>query len=114
MHVVIDLIGAAALVGNLASLATRGRLIVVGLLGGSPTTIDLGLVLRKRLTLVGTTLRAAARGEDRRDSPVRRMGSALARARLGAPGPRSRFPLRGRSDAPSSGSNPTSASARSS
>lgn len=60
VHVVIDFIGAPALAGNLASLATRGRLIVVGLLGGGATSIDLGVVLRKRLKIVGTTLRARA------------------------------------------------------
>lgn len=58
VHVVIDFIGAAALAENLASLASRGRLIVVGLLGGSSTNIDLGALLRKRVTMIGTTLRA--------------------------------------------------------
>ena len=54
----IDLLGAPALAGNLAALATRGRLVLVGLLGGSNAPFDLNLMLRKRLTIVGTTLRA--------------------------------------------------------
>jgi NADPH:quinone reductase len=46
------------LAGNLKALATRGRLVMVGLLGGRQTPLDLGLMLQKRLSLVGTTLRA--------------------------------------------------------
>ena len=56
--VVIDLIGSSALAGNLAALAPRGRLVLVGLLSGSNAPFDLNLMLRKRLTIVGTTLRA--------------------------------------------------------
>lgn len=58
VDVVLDLIGAPALAGNLAALATRGRLVAVGLLGGGTATLDLSLLLRKRLRLVGTVLRA--------------------------------------------------------
>jgi putative PIG3 family NAD(P)H quinone oxidoreductase len=58
VDVVIDLIGAGALAGNLASLALRGRMVLVGLLGGGAAPIDLETVLRKRITIVGTTLRA--------------------------------------------------------
>jgi putative PIG3 family NAD(P)H quinone oxidoreductase len=58
VDVVLDLIGASVLEGNLAALAPRGRMVVIGLLGGGRTAMDLGLVLRKRITLVGTTLRA--------------------------------------------------------
>ena len=56
--VVIDFLGGPALAGNLAALAPRGRLVLVGLLGGSNAPFDLNLMLRKRLTIVGTTLRA--------------------------------------------------------
>jgi putative PIG3 family NAD(P)H quinone oxidoreductase len=56
--VVIDFVGAAYLAENLRALAPRGRLVVVGLLGGASEPLDLGLVLRKRLTVVGTVLRA--------------------------------------------------------
>jgi NADPH:quinone reductase len=55
--VVLDLLGAGVLAGNLRVLATRGRLVLVGLLGGREAPLDLGLILSKRLTLVGTTLR---------------------------------------------------------
>src|SRR5207244_3071873 len=58
VDVVLDLIGASALSGNLAALATRGRLVLVGLLGGGTATLEMAAFLRKRITLVGTTLRA--------------------------------------------------------
>jgi putative PIG3 family NAD(P)H quinone oxidoreductase len=55
---VLDLLGAAYLAGNLRVLKPRGRMIVVGHTAGARTEIDLGTVLRKRLTIVGTVLRA--------------------------------------------------------
>ncbi len=58
VDVVIDLIGASVLAGNLAALGQQGRMVMVGLLGGASAPLDLSVVLRKRLTLVGTTLRA--------------------------------------------------------
>jgi NADPH:quinone reductase-like Zn-dependent oxidoreductase len=58
VQVVLDLLGAGALAGNLQALAPRGRLVLVGLLGGRQAFLDLGLMLQKRLTVVGTTLRA--------------------------------------------------------
>jgi len=58
VQVVLDLLGADALAGNLRALAPRGRLVLVGLLGGREAALDLGLMLAKRLTVIGTTLRA--------------------------------------------------------
>ncbi len=58
VDVVIDFLGGPALAGNLAALKTRGRLVLVGLLGGTNAPLDLNVMLRKRLTIVGTTLRA--------------------------------------------------------
>ncbi len=58
VNVVIDFLGAAALSSNLAALSPCGRLVVVGLLGGGTAMVDLTTILRKRLTIIGTTLRA--------------------------------------------------------
>jgi NADPH:quinone reductase len=58
VEVVIDFLGGPALAGNMTALTTRGRLVLVGLLGGHTAPFDLNLMLRKRLTIVGTTLRA--------------------------------------------------------
>jgi putative PIG3 family NAD(P)H quinone oxidoreductase len=58
VHVVLDLLGASTWAGNIESLTIQGRLVLVGLLGGGQTSINLMDLLRKRLTVVGTTLRA--------------------------------------------------------
>jgi NADPH2:quinone reductase len=58
VDVVLDLVGAPTLAGSIAALARGGRMIVVGLTGGRTAPIDLGAVLSKRLTIVGTVLRA--------------------------------------------------------
>lgn len=58
VSVVLDLLGAPALSDNLRVVAPLGRIVVVGLLGGNTGTIDLSALLRKRVTIVGTTLRA--------------------------------------------------------
>jgi len=55
--VVLDFVGSPYLAENIAALAERGRLAFIGTLGGAEGTIDLGLVMRKRLKLFGTTLR---------------------------------------------------------
>jgi NADPH2:quinone reductase len=58
IHVILDLVGGRYLDGNLRVLAQRGRMIVVGLTSGSRAELDMGVILRKRLTMIGTTLRA--------------------------------------------------------
>jgi NADPH:quinone reductase-like Zn-dependent oxidoreductase len=59
---VLDLVGATYLQGNLECMAVRGRLISVGLTGGASATLDMRMLMRKRLTLIGTVLRT--RGPD--------------------------------------------------
>lgn len=56
--VVLDLIGGPRWGETLAALAPRGRLILVGLTAGRRAEVDLGMILSKRLSIVGTTLRA--------------------------------------------------------
>jgi putative PIG3 family NAD(P)H quinone oxidoreductase len=55
--VLIDFIGAAYAGENLASLATLGKMILLGSMGGLGASIDLGMVLRKRATISGSVLR---------------------------------------------------------
>jgi NADPH:quinone reductase-like Zn-dependent oxidoreductase len=57
VDVVLDVLGAAAFADNLAVLAPRGRLVMLGFLTGSRVDADLDVVLRKRLTIVGTVMR---------------------------------------------------------
>lgn len=56
-NVILDLVGGNYFPENLASLALKGRMIVVGLTAGRKSEIDLGAVLYKRARIVGTTLR---------------------------------------------------------
>jgi putative PIG3 family NAD(P)H quinone oxidoreductase len=57
--VVLELVGAANLAGNLKSLATGGRIAVIGVGGTGPTAeINLLQVMQKRARIHGSTLRA--------------------------------------------------------
>ena len=57
--VVLELVGAANLAGNLGSLATGGRIAVIGVGGTGPTAeINLLMVMQKRARIHGSTLRA--------------------------------------------------------
>ena len=58
VDVILDILGAVYLERNIAALAPGGRLIVLGLQGGSHAEIDLGALTSKRATIAGTTLRS--------------------------------------------------------
>ncbi len=58
VDVVLDVLGAGALAANLAVLATGGRLVVIGLQQGRRAELDLGLLLTRRASVIGTTLRS--------------------------------------------------------
>lgn len=55
---VLDLVGGGYLAEDLHALAPRGRVALVGLVAGRRTELDLGLLLGKRITLIGTVLRS--------------------------------------------------------
>src|ERR1043166_8205548 len=57
VNVVLDLVGSAYLQANLQSLAVKGHLIFVGTTSGSKAEIDYGIVMSKRLKIMGTSLR---------------------------------------------------------
>src|SRR3954451_15802925 len=56
--VVLDNMGAKYLPRNLDALATEGRLVVIGMQGGSKGELDLGVLMRKRGAVIATSLRA--------------------------------------------------------
>jgi len=58
VDLVVDLVGASYLAANLDALAARGRMVLVGTMGGASAPLDYSLVMRKRLTLTGTVLRS--------------------------------------------------------
>ena len=57
VDVLIDFIGGPYWDQNIASMATLGRLVEVGLLGGGRVEVDLGQLMGKRLQVTGTGLR---------------------------------------------------------
>ncbi len=57
IHIVLDTVGGAFLPHHLNLLSYRGRLILIGLLGGRTATAHLDKVLLKNLRIIGSTLR---------------------------------------------------------
>jgi NADPH:quinone reductase-like Zn-dependent oxidoreductase len=63
VDVIVDLVGATYLEANLESLALRGRMVQVGTTAGAKATLDFATVMSKRLTIIGTVLRARSNEE---------------------------------------------------
>jgi NADPH:quinone reductase-like Zn-dependent oxidoreductase len=87
VQVVLDVLGGPAFADNLAVLAPRGRLILLGFLAGSGGDADLRPILHKRLEVIGTMMRT--RGLEERIPLVREFGRQMlplfeARAEQGA------------------------------
>jgi len=58
VNVILDMIGGEYAKGNLNSLAEDGRLVLINTMKGKTAEVDLSVVMRKRLTITGSTLRA--------------------------------------------------------
>ncbi len=58
LDVILDCVGAAYLEKNLSLLRTRGRLVLIGLMGGGKAEVDLAVLMRKRLRVIGSVLRS--------------------------------------------------------
>ncbi|KQT90777.1 NADPH:quinone oxidoreductase [Marmoricola sp. Leaf446] len=58
VDVILDNMGASYLDRNVSALATEGRLVVIGMQGGSKGELDLGKLLSKRGAVIATSLRA--------------------------------------------------------
>ncbi|HLW25656.1 MAG TPA: NAD(P)H-quinone oxidoreductase [Steroidobacteraceae bacterium] len=58
VDVILDMIGGSYLARNLEALALEGRLVLISSMGGARAEINLGLVMMKRLKIMGSTLRA--------------------------------------------------------
>jgi NADPH:quinone reductase-like Zn-dependent oxidoreductase len=61
--VVLDLVGGAYTPASVATLATKGRLMLVGLVAGATASFDLRRILARRITIIGTVLRARSTDE---------------------------------------------------
>jgi NADPH:quinone reductase len=58
VDVTLDMVAGSYVARNLDIAALEGRVVTISLLGGSRAEINMGLILTKRLTLTGSTLRA--------------------------------------------------------
>lgn len=58
VDVILDMVAGDYLERNIEALADDGRLVMIALLGGSRGTLNCGQVMRRRLTVTGSTLRA--------------------------------------------------------
>jgi NADPH2:quinone reductase len=57
VDVILDMVGGDYLPREINCLADDGRIAIIALLGGAKGTLDMGQVLRRRLTITGSTLR---------------------------------------------------------
>jgi len=100
VDVVLDIIGGDYLARNLECLAIDGRIAQIGLQGGTKTEINLAMLMQRRATLTGSTLRprtVAEKGAIARDLEAR-VWPLLAAGQV-APQVHSVFPLDRAADA---------------
>ncbi|WP_442904338.1 NAD(P)H-quinone oxidoreductase [Glutamicibacter sp.] len=58
VDLILDVIGAKYLERNIRALAVEGRVVVIGLQGGTKAELNLGVLLSKRARIIATTLRS--------------------------------------------------------
>lgn len=57
VNVILDMIAGDYIARDIQSLADDGRIVIIAVLGGIKAQIDCGQILRRRLTITGSTLR---------------------------------------------------------
>jgi putative PIG3 family NAD(P)H quinone oxidoreductase len=86
VDVVLDSIGAPYVEPNLRALAIGGRLVLIGLMGGARVeALNLGVLVAKRVSLIGSTLRTRSVEEKAAivSGFLSRFGEALERGKIG-------------------------------
>jgi NADPH2:quinone reductase len=58
VDVILDMVAGGYVPRELSALADGGRLVIIALLGGAKSEVNLGEILRRRLTVTGSTLRS--------------------------------------------------------
>ncbi len=84
VDVILDTVGGAYLERNLELLALKGRLLLIGILGGTQTEINMRQIISKRLAILGDTLSKYSVAElaDMKDAFLRDFGQTLDDGRL--------------------------------
>lgn len=83
VDVILDLVGGVYFPINLEALALRGRLVCVGTTAGPKAEINLGLLMRKRASIIGTSLRGRSI-EEKAEATRRFVASVLPLVERGA------------------------------
>lgn len=85
VDVILDMVGGSHVERNLKLLATGGRLVWIGTLGGTDAAVSIRQMMVRRLTLKGSVLRARPLEEKvrLRDAFLERFGPALHEGRVG-------------------------------
>lgn len=66
VNVILDIVGGSYLPRNLAALANQGRLVTIATRGGAKGELDIGLMMRKQLSITGSLLRPRSIAEKSR------------------------------------------------
>lgn len=84
VDVVLDLVGAAYWRDNVACLATGGRIVLTGLVGGRTAQVDLAALISRQATVIASSLRGRSRADKARivAAFADRWSDALATGRL--------------------------------
>jgi len=75
VDLIVDVIGGPALAEHLGILAPKGRLVILGLMGGRRGEIELDQLLHRRLEIIGSVMRS--RGADERAALVADLNARL-------------------------------------
>lgn len=94
IDVTLDIVAGSYVARNLEIAAVEGRVVTISTLGGSRAEINVGLILTKRLTLTGSTLRSrtVAQKAEVADAVRKNVWPLLAAGRV-RPVIHARFPL---------------------
>lgn len=60
VDVILDMVGGSYLPRNMESAAVEGRIVMIGLMGGAQSGVNLATLMSRRITLTGSTLRSRA------------------------------------------------------
>lgn len=63
VDIILDCVGGSYLESNVASLRSQGRLVIIGLMGGTKADLNLGLLVSRRLRVIGSVLRPRSLAE---------------------------------------------------
>ncbi|MBL8822893.1 MAG: NAD(P)H-quinone oxidoreductase [Planctomycetia bacterium] len=66
VNVILDIVGGSYLSRNLAALTYQGRLVTIATRGGANGELDIGMMMRKQLTITGSLLRPRSIAEKSR------------------------------------------------